>query len=96
MKHRNGLRLRQLLPPLTVLVVSMCMALSLSSPWFLIVPLIYMLAVGFATMLIYNKLKARCALAGIIAAPIMHFSWGAGFITGLTTYRRNLPLQSQL
>ncbi|MAL24285.1 MAG: succinoglycan biosynthesis protein exoa [Croceicoccus sp.] len=96
MKHRNGLRLRQLLPPLTVLVVSMCMALSLSSPWFLIVPLIYLLAVGFATILIYNKLKARCALAGIIAAPIMHFSWGAGFITGLTTYRRNLPLQSQL
>lgn len=80
MKHRNGLRLRQLLPPMTVLLVALCLALSLSSPWFLVVPMIYMAAVGFATLAIYHKLKARCALAGIIAAPIMHFAWGAGFI----------------
>lgn len=81
MKHRNGLRLRQLLPPITVLLMALCLVLSLSSPWFLAVPLVYMAAVGIATILIYRRLKARCALAGIIAAPIMHFSWGAGFIS---------------
>lgn len=80
MKHRNGLRFRQLLPPMTVLIVALCLALSLSSAWFLVVPLIYMAAVGVATLMIYHKLRARCALAGMIAVPIMHFSWGAGFI----------------
>ena len=65
---------------MTVLIVALCLALSLSSAWFLVVPLIYMAAVGVATLMIYHKLRARCALAGMIAAPIMHFSWGAGFI----------------
>lgn len=94
MKHRNGLRLRQLLPPLTVLVVALCMALSLSSPWFLIVPFVYMTAVSVATLLIYRKLRARCALAGVVAAPIMHFAWGAGFIAALLSPRRRYSRKS--
>ncbi|WP_230281125.1 glycosyltransferase family 2 protein [Croceicoccus sp. Ery15] len=88
MKHRNGLRLRQLLPPLTVLSVGLCMVLSLFSPWFLVLPVLYMTCVVVATLHIYRKLRARCALAGVVAAPIMHFSWGVGFITAFLSPRR--------
>lgn len=83
-KHRSGMRLRQLIPPFTVLIValSIVLALVLSSPWFLVVPVLYMTTIGVATLTIYHKLRSRCALAGVIAAPIMHFAWGVGFITG--------------
>ncbi|GGD65985.1 glycosyltransferase family 2 protein [Croceicoccus mobilis] len=86
LKHGGKLRLRQLLPPMTVLIVSLCLFLSLASPWYLLVPFAYLGGVALGTLSIFSRIRSRCALAGIIAAPIMHFAWGAGF---LVTYLRS-------
>lgn len=96
LKHGNKLRLRQLLPPLTVLVVSLCLCLSLMSLWYLLVPCAYLFGVAVGTLSIYSKIRTRCALASIIAAPIMHFAWGAGFLVTYLRIRGPLRFVSSL
>jgi len=78
--HRGTANLRYLAAPVNLLLHSSCLILSLSiSPWFLIPPLGYLIALKIASLFIGKSWAERLRLP--IVLIIMHFSWGIGFIT---------------
>lgn len=80
LKHRERLRLRQMLPPLILLAVAGGLVLAPFAPWLLVLPGLYallLLAIG-----VQSTLRARdpAILAAPVALAAMHLSWGAGFL----------------
>ena len=88
LKHRSGLRLRQMLPlVLVVYLISLpVMHVSLATPFFAIVygPLVlYSVFLIWSVGNAYRQNKTSCSFASAFALPIMHCAWGFGFLTRL-------------
>ncbi len=81
-KHPGTLLPRQMLPVILTLSVIACLLLSLLSCWFLLVPAVYAAIVIFASVLLSFKSGIQYFPLLLIIYPIIHFSWGTGFITG--------------
>ncbi len=84
-KHGEPLRLRQMIPP--VAVVSIVIAL-LGAAWLpplLLVPALYLLLIGAATLDLFRREPNRCTLLAGPAMVVMHFAWALGFLTTLPT-----------
>lgn len=81
--HPGSLQLRQLAPPILVVTITASLALSLVSPWFLLVVGGYL--AGLIVAGAASVPKAGIAAVGVPAAlAVMHFSWGLGFLIGQT------------
>lgn len=81
-KHRTQLRLRQLLPPVTLGLLLLCLASSPFIPWLLLGPAAYLaacLAAGAADAL---RRHDPCLLLVGPAAIVLHLSWAAGLVVG--------------
>lgn len=87
-KHGIRPKLRQLIPAALVAGLAVCLLLAMISPWFLLVPAGY----GLALMVISLWQAARHKSAsGRYAGPAlaaMHLSWGAGFLWQTLSGRR--------
>jgi succinoglycan biosynthesis protein ExoA len=81
-KHREPLHKRQILPPLLLVGLIVCLLAAPLAPIFLLGPGLYFCGVIAATMALLARTRDRCVLASSIALPIMHLCWGAGFLTG--------------
>lgn len=87
-RHR-AVQLRQALVPLAViaLLVSLVLAVLLT-PWMLIVPVVYLVALCSGAATAAGPLSLRERLGVVPALAIMHLSWGSGFLLSLVR-RRN-------
>lgn len=76
-KHRRHLRWRQTVPPVTLLVLTAAIGVSIWYPPALVVPVGYVLSVvgaGLATPAPWWRVAPALA--------VMHLGWGAGFLVG--------------
>jgi glycosyltransferase involved in cell wall biosynthesis len=80
-RHPKSLRPRQLVAPALVL--------ALASPRRRRVVAVYLAGVA-ARVAVETAHDRRCAPAFALSLPVMHVSWGAGFLAGLT-YQRTRP-----
>ena len=81
--HGSSIRLRQLLPPVTMAVLAMSLIVSTMFPIFLGVSVGYVVAIGFAV-----QGPARTRLWSIVIAPLIHTCWSAGLMLGFLASRR--------
>jgi hypothetical protein len=81
-RHPGSLSPRQLAAPLLVL--------ALLSPWRRPAALAYAGVVVAATAGVVRR-EGSAAAGFACALPVMHCSWGAGFLLGLAGYRRTTP-----
>lgn len=85
LKHRSGLRFRQMIPPVLVCVLVASAIMAISTPIFLLFPFIY---VGICAIL---AIRLSCAykysgiLLALPASITMHIAWGFGFISKVTS-----------
>ena len=82
-KHRMRPRLRQLIPPVLVIVNLACLFLSPASPVVLTIPAVYLALLLAASFGLLAKHRSLCALWAGPALLVMHQSWGAGFLAQL-------------
>ncbi|MEM7662269.1 MAG: glycosyltransferase family 2 protein [Pseudomonadota bacterium] len=83
-KHRKRPKLRQLAPVALFAGSVLGLALSVITPWSLILPLAYICLLALVSIWGVLATKSTCgALAGI-AAGTMHMTWAAGFLRQLT------------
>ncbi len=79
LKHRETPRLRQMIPPATLVACLVGLLIAPFSLWGLILPGGYLALLAAASLFVA---AARRSLCGLIAGPasgIMHMSWAAGF-----------------
>lgn len=93
-KHPDSARVRQLVPPIAVVVLGGSALLSAASPLFLIVPASYLGAVGLASLGGDEPAAVKAVMAAALVT--IHLSWGAGFLAGslrwwLSTTQRRQP-----
>jgi len=79
LKHRERLRVRQVLPPAASTAIVACLLLGLLSPWFLAVPAAYAALLAAAATATAVRTRDECALAAAPAMAIMHVAWGIAF-----------------
>jgi len=82
-KHRERLRLRQMLPTLAVAATAAALAAAPFRPWALAVPGAYLGVIGVATLALLRRNPSPCTLLAAPALVVMHFAWGLGFIGAL-------------
>lgn len=82
-KHGERLRLRQMVPPIAVVSIVLALIGSLWWPPALLIPALYLLAIGAATVDLFRRAPSRCTLAAGPAMVIMHFAWALGFLVSL-------------
>lgn len=78
MKHGERPRLRQLIPPATLLACVVGLAGALVTPWALILPGGYIAALALASVGVAVKRRSFCGLMAGLASATMHMSWSAG------------------
>lgn len=83
LKHRERLRLRQMVSPLTLVAVVSGLAFAPLAPVALMLPFGYAAAIGLAAA--HHAWRVR-SLEALLIAPtlaVMHLSWGSGFVAGV-------------
>lgn len=79
MKHGEHPKLRQLIPPATLVACLTGFALAPLNPLALIIPGGYLAALVLASIAVAVKHKSLCGLMAGLASATMHMSWSAGF-----------------
>ena len=88
-KHPKSIKLRQLAPPsLVAMIVASVILFVLSSAWYLI-PLITYLLVSFAFSILQKNLSFHLRVTLILIFITMHVAWGLGFLVGRTATLTN-------
>ncbi|MEL6566056.1 MAG: glycosyltransferase family 2 protein [Pseudomonadota bacterium] len=80
LKHKLRPRLRQMIPPLVVLVNALAVLLAPLAPGLLLLPLAYLAILAAMTSLTLLHKRSLCALWVGPALLVMHMVWGAGFL----------------
>jgi len=78
MKHGEKPRLRQLIPPATLVACVLGFVLAPLTLWSLILPAGYLAALVLASLVITVKHRSACGLLAGVASATMHMSWSAG------------------
>ncbi len=78
MKHGEKPRLRQLIPPATLVACVLGVALAPLTLWSLVLPGGYLAALALASLAIAAKHRSFCGLMAGLASATMHMSWSAG------------------
>lgn len=79
-KHREPLRLRQMIPPILVVLLALSIAGMVLTPWTGLIAFGYLGGVAAATAILLARTRDRCVLGAIAALPAMHIAWGSGFL----------------
>ena len=79
MKHGEKPKLRQLVPPATLVACIAGLAFAPVNPLSLILPGGYLAALALASIAVAIKHKSVCGLLAGAASATMHMSWSAGF-----------------
>jgi len=87
MKHGERPRLRQLIPPLTLVACVMGLVLAPFFPWALILPLGYLATLAAVSIAVAVRKRSPCGLLAGVASAIMHMSWSAGLLRQLARGR---------
>ena len=80
--HGSSIRLRQLLPPLSMLLLALSLVVAARFLIFLAVPVAYVVTIGFLV-----KGSVRTKLWSTVIAPAIHMSWSSGLFFGLLRRR---------
>ena len=80
--HGSSIRLRQLLPPVSMLLLGSSLFVAAKFPIFLAVPVAYVAAIGLSV-----KGSVRTKLWSTVIAPAIHLSWSSGLLLGLLRRR---------
>ena len=86
-RHRGSLRARQLAVPAHFAASVGALGLAPWWPALLAWPLLYLLALAWASLSAAWRHGSACGLLCGAAAGVMHFAWAAGFFSGLTRIR---------
>lgn len=78
-KHGDMPRLRQMIPPATLALCLLALALAPLTPWALLVPGAYLAALFAASVWAGVRMKSVCGLLAGLASATMHMSWAAGY-----------------
>lgn len=87
MKHGERPRLRQLIPPLTLIACVIGLVLAPFYAWGLMLPFGYLAALAVASIAVAVKKRSLCGLLAGAASAIMHMSWSAGLLRQLARGR---------
>lgn len=79
MKHGEKPKLRQMIPPATLVACVAGLAIAPFSVWGLVLPGGYLAALALASVAVAVKHKSACGLLAGLASGTMHMSWSAGF-----------------
>jgi succinoglycan biosynthesis protein ExoA len=88
LKHREKPRLRQLIPPATLIACILGLVLTMFTPWGLILPGGYLAALAVASIAVAVKRRSAVGLMAGPASAIMHMSWSAGFFRQMAKGQR--------
>lgn len=88
MKHGERPRLRQLIPPATLLACVLGLLVAPFSLWGLVLPGGYLAALVLASVMVAVKQRSLCGLLAGVASAIMHMSWSAGLFRQLLKGQR--------
>ena len=88
MKHGEKPRLRQLIPPATLVACVLGVALAPLTLWSLILPAGYLGALLLASLAVAVKHKSPCGVLAGLASATMHMSWSAGLFRQLLKGQR--------
>lgn len=83
MKHGEKPRLRQLIPPATLLACLLGLAVAPFTLWGLIPPGGYLAALALASIAVAVKHRSACGLLAGLASATMHMSWSVGLLLQL-------------
>jgi succinoglycan biosynthesis protein ExoA len=89
-KHGERLKLRQLMPPIALIAVTLGLLLAPVVPRALLMPLGYGAGVLTATVGLAVEAGSACVLFAAPALATMHFAWGAGFLSHVAGHRRTV------
>jgi succinoglycan biosynthesis protein ExoA len=78
MKHGEHPRVRQMLPPMTLVACLTGLVLAPVNPVALVLPGGYLAALALASIAVALKHKSSCGLLAGLASATMHMSWSAG------------------
>ena len=78
--HPGSLKLRQVLPPLALVAMTLSLIVSIWYPVALVVPGLYVAAVVAATLIVGCLADRRGTLWLLIVFPTIHMSWAWGFL----------------
>ncbi len=92
-KNGERLKLRQLAPPLLLILMIASLGTAPFLAWTLVVPASYLALSLVSAAVLAIRRRDACILGAALALPVMHMSWGAGFL--LANIRtRQLPSTS--
>lgn len=102
-KHGERLRLRQCLPPIVLIAITLAVLVAPVAPFALLVPGIYLGSLAVAVLGLFRSQPDRCTLIALPALLVMHMAWGSGFLVELvrgfspssSNQRRFAPQQSR-
>lgn len=80
MLHRQRLKLRQQLPPVVLIGVVLSLLLATFETIFLVIPGAYAAGLLTSTGILWYRDRRLAVLWAACALPVMHLSWGAGFL----------------
>ena len=78
-KHGGRPKLRQLIPPVTLLLCLLGILFAPLEPFTLLAPVIYIATLALISVLVAIRLRSPCGLLVGLASGTMHMSWAAGF-----------------
>lgn len=78
--HKIQPRLRQMVPPVILLVNLFSILLATTFPMLILLPVSYVLILAGTALFLAAKHRCKCALMAAPALFIMHQCWGAGFL----------------
>lgn len=87
LRHDEPLRWRQRVPALLLVVLAVSLLLAALSPSLLAIPTAYGAGVVAATLILMLQERRLCVAGALLALPIMHLAWGAGFLTYRLSHR---------
>jgi succinoglycan biosynthesis protein ExoA len=88
MKHGERPRLRQLIPPATLVACVLGLAVAPFTLWGLILPGGYLVALALASLYVAARHRSACGLLAGLASATMHMSWSAGLFRQFLKGRR--------
>jgi succinoglycan biosynthesis protein ExoA len=87
LKHGEPMRLRQMIPPATLLACGVGLLGAVVTPWALLLPGGYLAALAAASVMIAVKHRSLCGLWAGAASATMHMSWSLGLIAQMLKRR---------
>lgn len=87
LKHRERPKLRQLIPPTTLIGCLAGFALAPATPWTLLAPGGYLAVLAGASLVVAVQRMSLCGLLAGLASGVMHVSWSAGLLRQLLVAR---------